>query len=134
MDARFNAIGIAVADMTAARDFYGLLGLVFHADANSDGHYEADVGNGVTLMLDTEEIMTSFDPSWEPPVSRGRIGLAFACGSPPDVDAAHQRIVAAGYRSHLDPFDAFWGQRYASVLDPDGNVIDLYAPLAREGD
>jgi hypothetical protein len=25
--------------------------------------------------------------------------------------------------------DAFWGQRYATVLDPDGNPVDLFAPL-----
>jgi uncharacterized glyoxalase superfamily protein PhnB len=23
--------------------------------------------------------------------------------------------------------DAFWGQRYATVLDPDGNPVDLFA-------
>ncbi|MCZ6462364.1 MAG: glyoxalase, partial [Actinobacteria bacterium] len=28
--------------------------------------------------------------------------------------------------------DAFWGQRYATVLDPDGNAIDLFAPLTEE--
>jgi uncharacterized glyoxalase superfamily protein PhnB len=38
--------------------------------------------------------------------------------------------VAAGYHSELEPFDAFWGQRYATVLDPDGNGVDLFAPLA----
>ena len=30
---------------------------------------------------------------------------------------------------HKEPWDAFWGQRYASVKDPDGNQIDLFAPL-----
>jgi uncharacterized glyoxalase superfamily protein PhnB len=39
------------------------------------------------------------------------------------------KLVAAGYRSHLAPFDAFWGQRYATVFDPDGNPVDLFAPL-----
>ncbi|MFL6036949.1 MAG: glyoxalase, partial [Gaiellaceae bacterium] len=28
-----------------------------------------------------------------------------------------------------EPFDAFWGQRYATVVDPDGNAVDLFAPL-----
>jgi hypothetical protein len=27
------------------------------------------------------------------------------------------------------PWDAFCGQRYACVLDPDGNQIDLFADL-----
>ena len=37
--------------------------------------------------------------------------------------------MSAGHRSHLAPFDAFWGQRYATLLDPDGNPVDLFAPL-----
>ena len=41
--------------------------------------------------------------------------------------------MAAGHRGHLEPFDAFWGQRYATVLDPDGNGVDLYAPLDPAG-
>jgi uncharacterized glyoxalase superfamily protein PhnB len=36
-------------------------------------------------------------------------------------------LAAAAYKGHLAPFDAFWGQRYATVLDPDGNHVDLYA-------
>jgi uncharacterized glyoxalase superfamily protein PhnB len=41
----------------------------------------------------------------------------------------HAKLTAAGYHSELDPFDAPWGQRYASMNDPDGNGVDLYAPL-----
>jgi uncharacterized glyoxalase superfamily protein PhnB len=29
--------------------------------------------------------------------------------------------------------DAFWGQRYATVLDPDGNSVDLFASLEDAG-
>ena len=49
---------------------------------------------------------------------------------PATVDATHDELVAAGSRSHLAPWDAFWGQRYATVLDPDGNAVDLFAALA----
>ena len=38
-------------------------------------------------------------------------------------------VVAAGFASHLAPFDAFWGQRHATVFDPNGVHIDLFAPL-----
>jgi catechol 2,3-dioxygenase-like lactoylglutathione lyase family enzyme len=27
------------------------------------------------------------------------------------------------------PWDAFWGQRYALLIDPDGVRVNLYAPL-----
>ncbi|MGZ8752484.1 MAG: VOC family protein, partial [Acidimicrobiia bacterium] len=28
---------------------------------------------------------------------------------------------------------AFWGQRYATIHDPDDNAVDLFAPLLRSG-
>ena len=72
-------------------------------------------------------MLASFDPSFTPPTGSGRVGLAMECGSPAEVDAAYDRLVSAGYRGHLAPFDAVWGQRYASVLDPDGVGVDLFA-------
>lgn len=129
MGPRFDALGIAVSDMAASVDFYKLLGLSFADDAASQGHVETELPGGLRLMLDTEAVMESFDPTWSSPADRGRVGLAFACRDAADVDATHERVVAAGHRSHLEPFDAAWGQRYASVLDPDGTVVDLSAPL-----
>ena len=78
-------------------------------------------------MLDTEELMRGFDANFALGDGRPRVTLAFECESPAVVDNLHDQIVAAGHSSHLAPFDAFWGQRYATVLDPDGNPIDLFA-------
>ncbi len=129
MAPHFNALGIVVGDLEAAIGFYELLGLDFPEATDSEGHVEAMLARGLRLMLDTEAVVESFDPSWKAPSGRGRIALAFGCEDAADVDASYDRIVAAGHPSYLAPFDAFWGQRYASVLDPDGNVIDLFAPL-----
>ena len=125
--AAMTAIGIVVSDMEASRAFYELLGLDVPA-TDEGGHLEIDLGTGVTLMLDTEALMESFDPNFSVGTGRPRVTLAFQCGSPEAVDTTHAEIVGAGHRSHLDPFDAFWGQRYATVLDPDGTAIDLFAP------
>ncbi|MGE0000366.1 MAG: VOC family protein, partial [Ilumatobacteraceae bacterium] len=38
-------------------------------------------------------------------------------------------MTSAGFDGHLEPWDAFWGQRYATLRDPDGNGVDLFAPL-----
>lgn len=38
----------------------------------------------------------------------------------------------AGHEGHLAPWDAVWGQRYATVHDPDGNAVGLYAPLEQD--
>lgn len=124
----FDALGVVVPDMAAAVDFYTRLGLVFADGAADEGHVEAALPGGARFMIDTEEIVKSFDPDWTPPSEAGRISLAFLCDDAAGVDTAHAAVTAAGYESVLAPFDAFWGQRYATVLDPAGNRVDLFAP------
>jgi uncharacterized glyoxalase superfamily protein PhnB len=57
--------------------------------------------------------------------------MAFQCASPAEVDAVYSELVGAGHREHLAPWDAAWGMRYASLLDPDGNPVDLFADLGQ---
>lgn len=129
MTARFDALGIVVNDMDRSLAFYELLGLIASDQDAHEGHVELPLARGLRLMLDTVEVVRSFS-EWEPPSGGHRMGLAFLCASPAEVDEQHATIVAAGHRSHVDPFDAPWGQRYATVLDPDGTPVDLFAPLA----
>ncbi|MFD6358077.1 VOC family protein [Nocardia tengchongensis] len=127
MGIRLNVIGIVVADMGASLAFYRRLGVEFAEGAETAPHVDAELGGGVKLMLDTEETVRSFRPDWVAVPGAGRIGLACDCGDPGGVDAKFSELVEAGYRVELKPFDAFWGQRYATVLDPDGHGVDLYA-------
>lgn len=129
MTPRFEAIGIVVSDMGRALAFYRRLGLEFPEGAEGEGHAEASVA-GVRVMLDTEETIRSFDPEWQPPTGGHRTALAFRCDSPGEVDASHAALLEGGGTSHKEPWDAFWGMRYAQVRDPDGNVVDLFADLA----
>jgi uncharacterized glyoxalase superfamily protein PhnB len=48
--------------------------------------------------------------------------------SPAAVDELYAELAADGF-GKTAPWDAFWRQRYATLRDPDGNQIDLYAPL-----
>ena len=128
-NARFDAVGIVVADMAGALAFYRLLGLDVPADADAEPHVEVALPGGTRLLFDTDATIASFHPSWEPGRG-GRVGLAFALPDPAAVDAAYAAVVGAGHRGELAPFDAFWGQRYATVHDPDGTGVDLFAPLA----
>ena len=129
---RLDAVGVVVSDLGRAIDFYRRLGVEFPPDAGSDGHghAEAALPGGLRFMLDTEETVRSFDPGWSPPAGGHRMAAAFLCESPEDVDRVHDELVEAGAESHRAPWDAFWGQRYAEVKDPDGNVVDLFAPLS----
>ncbi|WP_109528255.1 MULTISPECIES: VOC family protein [Nocardia] len=129
MTPQLDFIGIVVSDMAASLAFYRGLGLEFPADAENAPHTEATIIGGLRLALDTEDTVRSFHPDWQRPTSGGRIGLAFRCADPAEVDAVYAAIVDAGYHGELKPWDALWGQRYATVADPDGNGVDLYAPL-----
>ena len=123
---RLDAIGLIVSDMERAIAFYKMLGLEF---ADDEVHAEAAGPGGLRVMLDTEASVQSFS-DWQPPTGGGpRTALAFLCDTPADVDQVFSELVAAGGRGHLQPFDAPWGQRYATVHDPDGNAVDLFAAL-----
>ncbi|MFJ8017925.1 VOC family protein [Streptomyces sp. NPDC096339] len=128
MTPRLDMIGIVVSDMAASLAFYRRLGLEIPADADGQPHVEAAGPGGLRIGWDTEATIRSFDPSWTRPEGDGRVGLAFLCDSPAEVDAVYAELTGAGYTGHLKPWDAFWGQRYAVVLDPDGCGVSLFAP------
>lgn len=127
-----NAIGLVVTDMPAAVAFYRRLGLEFAEDTGD--HQECELAGGIRLMLDTEESIKTFTTGWVPPSGGPSAALAFELDTPADVDAKFDEMVKAGGQAFREPWDAFWGHRYASVLDPDGNGVDLYAALPRTGE
>jgi uncharacterized glyoxalase superfamily protein PhnB len=119
-----NALGLVVADMDRAVEFYRRLGIEFSGDTD---HREYELAGGLRLMLDSEESVQGFTTGWVAPSGSPRAALAFECATPAEVDSAYADLIAAGAGSVREPWDAFWGQRYASVTDPDGNGVDLYA-------
>jgi catechol 2,3-dioxygenase-like lactoylglutathione lyase family enzyme len=125
---RLDQIGIVVEDMARSLAFYRQLGVELPAEADTEPHVEVALPGGVRLAWDTLATIRSFDPDHPAPTG-GSVALAFRVDGPADVDATYDKLVAAGYDGHKAPWDAFWGQRYALVHDPDGNSVDLYAPL-----
>jgi uncharacterized glyoxalase superfamily protein PhnB len=124
--------GIVVSDMARSVAFYRRLGLEFPEGAENEQHVEAPLPGGMRYALDTEEVMRMFDPEWKRPTDGHMVGGAFRCESPEEVDRVYRELVDAGATPHKEPWDAFWGQRYAQIEDPDGTVIDLYALLPEE--
>jgi uncharacterized glyoxalase superfamily protein PhnB len=125
--ANLNAIGIVVSDLERSIRFYRLLGLDV-PQTPGEGHVETTLANGTRLMFDTEEIIKSFQPEWTRQAGN-QLSLAFECSSPAEVDETYARMVEAGFDGEKEPWDAFWGQRYAQLQDPDGVPVDLYAAL-----
>ena len=75
-----------------------------------------------------DRIFLRFRPDWMRQAGN-QVALAFECESPADLDQVYARVVAAGFDGEKEPWDAFWGQRYAQLQDPDGVPVDLYAAL-----
>jgi uncharacterized glyoxalase superfamily protein PhnB len=107
--------------------FYRLLGLDV-PETPDEGHVDAFLPNGVRFMLDTEEVVRSFSPDWSRETGN-QLSLAFECATPAEVDEVYTTVTAAGFEGEKEPWDAFWGQRYAELRDPDGVPVHLYAPL-----
>lgn len=123
-----DMVGIVVSDVPRAARFYRLVGLDFPEPKEGEAYVEVKTPNGYRISLNAQSMARSLDPEWIEPRGQ-RMELAFKCDSPKDVDETYAAIVKAGNRGHKEPWDAFWGQRYAIVVDPDGTHVSLFAPL-----
>jgi uncharacterized glyoxalase superfamily protein PhnB len=122
-----NAVGIVASDMARSLDFYRQLGLDV-PDTPDAGHVNVPLPNGFRLMLDSEEEVRKFRPDWTRQPGN-QFSLAVQCDRPAEVDELYSQMLSAGYQGDKEPWDAFWGQRYAQLRDPDGVPVDLYATL-----
>jgi catechol 2,3-dioxygenase-like lactoylglutathione lyase family enzyme len=122
-----DAIGIVSDDVAKSVAFYRLLGVDL-VKAGAHDHYEARTASGLRILLDAVALIRTIEPDYRKPTTGGVV-MCFKQASAAAVDALYARITDAGFASKKGPWDAFWGQRYACVLDPDGNQIDLFASL-----
>lgn len=121
-----HSIDIVVADMGKALAFYRALGLAVPEGQEEEEQVQVPSDGGATLGFLTERMMQQAYPDWVRPIGQ-RISFACRCDSPAEVDAVYARMIAAGHQGRQAPWDAFWGQRYAMLTDPDGNRVDLFA-------
>jgi len=124
-------VDMVVADMPRALAFYRRLGLAIPAERDGDVQVEVAGTGGYSLGFVSEAAVRQAIPDWPAPVGQ-RVTLAFRCDGPAEVDRVAADMAAAGFTVAKAPWDSFWGQRYAFLLDPDGNRVDLFAALAEE--
>ena len=122
-----HTVDIVVADMAKALAFYELLGLTPQGAPNAP-QVETKGSNGFTVGFLTEEIVKKNYPDWPTP-SGQRITVAFRCDDRTELDNLYAHVTAAGHVGLREPWDSFWGQRYAFLQDPDGNRVDLFSDL-----
>ena len=128
MSVRLKTVGVVVKDMAATLEFYRVLGLEIPAEQDDEENAEVELGEGLVLGFLTEARARQGDPGFMTPVGQN-MNLQFECDAAAEVDERYGKLTVAGYTSYAEPWNAFWGQRFARVVDPDGRVVNLYAGL-----
>ncbi|GAC1322422.1 MAG: VOC family protein [Chloroflexota bacterium] len=126
MAVTLDMIGIAVRNMSDSLRFYRMLGLDIPEGQETEPHVEV-AREGIRIAWDTVDLLEQVYGGWVADPIGHRIEIAFKCDSPAEVDATYAHVTEYGYVGHREPWDAFWGQRYAILQDPDGNLISLFA-------
>jgi catechol 2,3-dioxygenase-like lactoylglutathione lyase family enzyme len=128
---RLDQVNLVVSDVPSSRAFYARLGLDFGDEADpvwDTHHVSARQGDTTPLDLDLDSV--AFAAKWNRGGSgRGGAILGFKVDTRAEVDALVSSLAAEGVPVQQEPYDAFWGARYAVVSDPDGNGVGIMSPV-----
>lgn len=123
-----DLLTLVVGDMEPMVEFYRRLGVEIE-DTTEEwaSHHRSGSAGSTGFDLDAASFASHWNAGW--PAGRTGPLLGFKLPSREAVDAAYADLTGAGYAGSQEPWDAFWGARYAVVVDPDGNHVGLMSPL-----
>lgn len=131
----FGQINLFVKDMAASIQFYRLLELEvpdsFEWPAGSGAEHVDDMrsGNACFMAFDNHPMARIWNPRFDPDRRQGNVVIGLLVETRDDVDRLYEEVKAAGHPVGQEPYDAFFGSRYAIVIDPDGNQVGLKSPI-----
>lgn len=133
---RLAQVNLIVGDMDAAVAFYKRLGMMVRIDSgewpagSGARHVALDNGDGAIFELDNHQMAAIYHAGWRSGHAVGHgVVCNFSVGSRDAVDECYRALTADGYAGCQEPYDAFFGARYAVVRDPDGNDVGLMSPI-----
>ncbi|HTU14955.1 MAG TPA: VOC family protein [Solirubrobacterales bacterium] len=116
---------IMTGDVAASSAFYSEhFGLTPLFTADWYVHLQSEEDPRINLAIVDGDHPTIPEPA------RGRAGGLLLNFEVEDVDAAHDRLAAAGLPIVLPLRDEDFGQRHFITADPDGVLIDVITPIA----
>ena len=132
---RVTLITLGVADLAAARAFYGRLGWVEHGDSQPGVAFFQMHGAALALFGRADLAADQGRPGAE--LGTGAITLAQNFATEAEVDSAYAAALAAGASPLKTPEKVFWGGYSGYWADPDGHVWEVamnpFWPLAEDG-
>jgi catechol 2,3-dioxygenase-like lactoylglutathione lyase family enzyme len=127
-----HMVNVIVRDMAASLEFYRRLGLSVPEPVDgqsAEPHVQVRTPGGFSLELDTADSALLWHAGWRADPSSAKVVMGFYLPTRQAVDDRYAELTAAGYAGRQQPFDAFWGARYAILADPDGNDVGLMSPV-----
>lgn len=122
-------INLFVTDLAAITRFYEGLGWML--EPMGPAAATADLPGGLSvafLPADDHAFIAAFDAG-HPGGTGGSVLLDVRVEDRDAVDTLYQELLDRGGSVGQAPIDAFWGSRYAVVVDPDGTRIGLKSPV-----
>ena len=131
---RVTLITLGVADLDAARAFYGRLGWREHAGPEGVAFYQM---HGCLLGLFGRDDLARDQGREGATLGTGAVTLAQNFTTEAEVDAAFAAALAAGGTALKRPEKVFWGGYSGYWADPDGHVWEVamnpFWPLNDDG-
>lgn len=132
MALKLDQLDLVCEDVDASVAFYRLLGAkipkaAIWRTASGAHHVRVEMGGGIELSLNSPKLARVYNKGYR----RGRggnVSIGFSVATRGAVDRLYAKMVAAGHRGLSPPWDAFWGARYATLGDPDGNPVGIMSP------
>lgn len=131
---RVTLITLGVADLAAARAFYGRLGWVEHSGTEGVSFFQM---HGQLLGLFGRDALAADQGRPGAVLGTGAVTLAQNFATEAEVDAAYAAALAAGATGLKAPEKVFWGGYSGYWADLDGHVWEVamnpFWPLNEDG-
>jgi catechol 2,3-dioxygenase-like lactoylglutathione lyase family enzyme len=124
---QLKGICIITQDIARLRDFYQT---VLQVAGEGDDTFTAFSVGGITLSLFTVRDMERMAPGSMKGAGRGNCTLEFKVD---DVDQEFERLTRLDVPIVKPPMTHSWGLRSVWFRDPDGNIVNFFAPVRNEG-
>src|SRR5688572_26412368 len=129
-----NQINLISDDFDSTIDFYRMLGMQVrdphHTPSGEPFHAEHQPQEGTMLEIDSATFARVWNRGWAgEDALNGRIVVGLSVSSRDEVDNLYREATARGHRALQEPYDAFWGARYAVLEDPNGLAVGLMSPI-----
>lgn len=122
-------INLFVADLAATTRFYEALGWTLAPMGPAAATADLPGGLSVAFLPAHDRAFVAGFDAGHPGGTGGTALLDVRVDDRERVDALYRELLDRGGTAGQPPMDAFWGSRYAVVVDPDGTRIGLKSPV-----